>query len=163
MADDPDTNIDQELNRAHLSSGHPYFDNYLINNLYKELENNPPELKRYEFMLQANDEREYIEIFPSPKGRLWIYKEPVEGWENRYLISADVAEGKDHGDNSVCYVYDREEGVDVAGYCGKCDERVFALLLAFLGEMYCDAYIGPENNSAGSAVIHKLKEVYFKM
>ena len=152
--------IGQELDIDYLSTGFPYFDNDKVQNEYEKLEKNPPKVKRYEFILHADDDSEYLELFETENGRIWIKDEPVKGWEYRYAISADIAEGLEHGDNSVAYVYDRITGFDVAGFTGKIDTRTFAYLLAHLGNMYNEAYIAPENNSHGAAVLQKLKEIY---
>lgn len=157
----PREEIGQELNIDYLSTGNPYFNNDLIQKELKKLEENPPTLKRYEYVLRANDEdTEYVELFESARGRIWIKDEPVKDWKYRYCISGDPAEGLEHGDNSVMYVYDREEGSDVAGFCGKIDTRTFAFLLTHFGNMYNECYIAPENNSQGAAVLQKLKEIY---
>jgi len=152
--------IGQELDIDYLSTGFPYFDNDLVQKEYQKLEDNPSKVKRYEFILHADEDSEYLELFETENGRIWVKDEPEKGWEYRYCISADIAEGLEHGDNSVAYVFDRDSGIDIAGFCGKIDTRTFALLLAHLGEMYNNAYIAPENNGHGAAVLQKLKEIY---
>lgn len=157
--DNDAADIGQELDIDYLSSGHPYFDNMIIQREFGKLE--LVKLKRYEFIRhQDADGIDYLELFPAVNGRLWINMEPEEGWKYRYGLSADVAEGLEHGDNSVFYVYDRVEGIDVAGFCGKIDTDTYELLIRTIAEKYSDAYIASENNSMGAAVIQRLKDNY---
>ncbi len=157
----PEEEIGQELNIDYLSTGSPYFNNAKVQKEQKKLEANPPKVTKYEYILRADDDgNEYIELFESPRGRVWIKEEAVKDWKYRYCLSGDVAEGLEHGDNSACYIFDRNTGEDVAGFCGKIDTRTFAFLLAHFGNLYNDCYIAPENNSQGAAVLQKLKEIY---
>lgn len=154
--------ISQELDIAYLSSGMPWFNNNFIQQEYTRVDKEKLEFTRYEPILIKDEyDEQNIELDRYPSGRLWIYKEPIDGWKDRYLISADPAEGKEHSDNSVCYVYDRVDGIDVAGFCGKINEEIFALILLYLAQKYNDAYIGCENNnSMGGTVNYILKTRY---
>lgn len=154
----PEADIGQELDMDHLTSGTPYFRSqmYLIQERYKKLEGKEVG-KHYEFVRTADDQ---IDIFEQSTGRICIVEEPVDGWENRYQISVDVAEGLEHGDNSVFYVFDRVTGEDVAWFVGKIDTFVFSVLLSFIGNKYYQAYIAVERNNQGAAVIQGLKFIY---
>ena len=157
----PNADIGQELDIDYLSSGFPYFNNIKVQECYKELDDKKLKFKRYEFVRNQSDEGDdYLELFPTDAGRIWVYKEFEDGWENRYCIAADIAEGMEHGDNSVFVGYDRVDGVDVCGFCGKLDTDAFAMLLEMFGRMYGDCYIAPENNSMGVAVVQRLKQNY---
>ena len=153
----PGANIGQELDIDYLTSGSPFFLEEMIK--IKELERS---LKgnRFDSFNFIRSEDTDIELIPYDKGSIVIKDNPVSGWSNRYVISADVAEGLEHGDNSSMYVYDRVALEDVAWFTGKIDTTVFALLLAYFGYMYDNAYIGVENNNAGIAVLKKLVEIY---
>lgn len=154
--------ISQELDIAYLSSGMPWFNNNTVQDEYIKLDKNPPEFQRFEPLLCKDSEGEnYVELDPYPNGRIWIHKEPIHGWQYRYLIAADPAEGKINGDNAVFYIYDRVAGIDVAGGCGRINEELLALLLIHFGNKYNDAYIGCENNnSMGGTVNYILKNRY---
>jgi len=149
----PIADIGQELDIDYLSSGTPYFNNRIIKERLENLK--VPEIKRYEFERTEDG----IEIFEDTTGRIEITDEPKNG-EFRYLISADVAEGLEKGDNSVMYVYDRVEKRDVAQFIGKIDTTVFAYLLNYFAYKYNDAYIAVESNNHGHSVLQKLKEIY---
>ncbi len=155
-SDDPEANIGQELDINYLTSGHPYFDNTLIQERFEAACKQPWEGKRYEFEL-AGDKVKQAE---HPHGRLWIRKGPdtsKEWVKYRYCISCDVAEGLEKGDFSSVYVHDRVKGEDVAWFHGRIDTDVLALLLNHLAIMYDNAWIGPESNNHGLAVINRLK------
>ncbi len=159
--DNPSANIGQELDIDYLSSGQPYFDNILIQKRYQESVNKPVQATRYDFERISEDE---INVFPHPNGRIFITKKPEDiKYNYRYCIAADVAEGLEKGDNSVFYIFDRLNKVDVAWFAGKIDTDVLALLLAHFGNMYDEAYIAPENNNHGHAVIQKLKKIYSRI
>ncbi|MBD3224936.1 MAG: hypothetical protein GF313_09410 [Caldithrix sp.] len=154
--DDYLTNIGQELDIDYLSSGTPYFDNLLLQERYKETLNKY-EVKEYDFEKIGNDE---IQLFEQYAGRIKIYKEPVPGWQYRYLIVADVAQGLEKMDNSVMYVYDRVEKIDVAYFVGRVDTSALALILRHFGYWYNNCFLGLENNNHGHAVLDKLKYSY---
>lgn len=156
--DNPSANIGQELDIDYLTSGSPFFVEEMMK--IKELEKNLREQNigtKYDIIRTGDND---IELVPNPTGRIVIRKEPVLGSRYRYLISADVAEGLEHGDNSAMYVYDRINREDVAWFVGKVDTTIFALILAYFGFWYDEAYIGVENNNAGIAVLKKLVEIY---
>ena len=152
--DNPEANIGQELDIDYLSSGTPYFNNKIIQDKYLKFVET--EAERFEFERTEDG----IELVSNSNGRIWIREDEETGWENRYLISADVAEGLEKGDNSVMIVYDRVEGKDIAQFVGKIDTTLFAYLLSYFGYKYNNAYIACENNNHGHAVIQKLKEIY---
>jgi hypothetical protein len=157
-SDDPRTNIGQELDIDYLSSGTPYFNNEIVSNRYKELNGTNPELERYVIERAG----ESVKLVASDSGNMIIRKRRPDFdlyKEFRYLIAADVAEGLEKGDNSILYVYDRVEGEDVAWYAGKCDTDILALLMKTLALMYNDAWLAPESNNHGHAVIQKLKSL----
>ncbi|WP_193144910.1 terminase [Citrobacter europaeus] len=99
---------------------------------------------------------------------VWELPDPEED----YAIGADIAEGLEHGDRSSFDVVKKSTGEQVAHWYGHLDAELFAMLLAYSGRMYSGivrqgehetqipAYIGPERNNHGHAVIQKLREIY---
>ena len=77
-----------------------------------------------------------------------------------YVIGADVAEGLEHGDRSSIDVVNKRTGEQVAHWFGHLDTERFAKLLAHIGRFYNMAYIGPERNNHGHAVLNTLKNCY---
>jgi hypothetical protein len=80
----------------------------------------------------------------------------------RYVIGADVAEGKINGDWSVGVVLDYDAGVEVAALRGHWEPAVFAGKLHELGYMYSTrqpdgsvlpAFLAVERNSSGGTVL----------
>lgn len=87
---------------------------------------------------------------------VWELPDPDED----YAIGGDVAEGLELGDRSSLDVVKRSTGEQVAHWFGHLDTERFAMLLAHIGKMYNLAYIGPERNNHGHAVLQKLKDIY---
>ena len=92
---------------------------------------------------------------------VWELPDPDED----YAIGADVAEGLEHGDRSSLDVTAKSDGRQVAHWFGHLDPGLFAQLLAHVGRFYGTAehgpaYIGPERNNHGHAVLLKLREIY---
>ncbi|PXW43475.1 hypothetical protein DFO54_111161 [Erwinia sp. AG740] len=77
-----------------------------------------------------------------------------------YAIGADVAEGLENGDRSSFDVVKKSNGEQVAHWFGHLDAELFAQLLAHVGKWYNTAYIGPERNNHGHAVLQKLRDIY---
>lgn len=94
----------------------------------------------------------------SLEGRLLVWELPEKG--RQYVIGGDVAEGLEHGDRSSVDVLDKETGEQVAHWYGHLDPGLFASLLRHVGEWYNMAYIGPERNNHGHAVLQELRDIY---
>lgn len=87
---------------------------------------------------------------------VWELPDPDED----YAIGADVAEGLENGDRSSFDVIKKSNGEQVAHWFGHLDAELFAQLLAYVGKWYNIAYIGPERNNHGHAVLQKLRDIY---
>ncbi len=87
---------------------------------------------------------------------VWELPDPDED----YAIGGDVAEGLENGDRSSFDVVKKSSGEQVAHWFGYLDAELFAQLMAHVGRWYNTAFIGPERNNHGHAVIQKLREVY---
>lgn len=87
---------------------------------------------------------------------VWELPDPDED----YAIGGDVAEGLENRDRSSFDVVKKSTGEQVAHWFGYLDAELFAQLMAHVGRWYNTAFIGPERNNHGHAVIQKLREVY---
>ncbi|HEN3614726.1 TPA: terminase [Yersinia enterocolitica] len=87
---------------------------------------------------------------------VWELPDPDED----YAIGGDVAEGLENRDRSSFDVVKKSSGEQVAHWFGYLDAELFAQLMAHVGKWYNTAFIGPERNNHGHAVIQKLREVY---
>ncbi|MEE3649465.1 MULTISPECIES: terminase [unclassified Brenneria] len=87
---------------------------------------------------------------------VWELPDPDED----YAIGADVAEGLENGDRSSFDVVKKSTGEQVAHWFGHLDAELFAQLLAHIGTCYNTAFIGPERNNHGHAVLQKLRDIY---
>jgi hypothetical protein len=87
---------------------------------------------------------------------VWELPDPGED----YAIGADIAEGLENGDRSSFDVIKKSSGEQVAHWFGYLDAELFAQLLAHVGKWYNTAYIGPERNNHGHAVLQKLRDIY---
>lgn len=96
------------------------------------------------------------------QGYLLVWELPDE--EKDYALGADVAEGLEHGDRSSLDVLD-ENGDQVAHWFGHIDTDQFAKIIATVGKFYAGkdgrgAYVGPERNNHGHAVLNVLRDIY---
>src|SRR6266403_218643 len=88
-------------------------------------------------------------------GQLKIFKRRVKG--RRYIIGADVAEGKlvstDNQDASAAVVLDVDTGEQCAVYRSHLPPEDYAQDLVDLGQMYNNAQLAIERNGPGGSVI----------
>ncbi|MBU6430166.1 MAG: hypothetical protein KGR26_14215, partial [Cyanobacteria bacterium REEB65] len=84
-----------------------------------------------------------------------LYKLPEVG--RRYVVSADVAEGKETGDYDAGVVIDAKTWEEVATIHGHWEPDEYADMLAVLGYLYNGAEIIVERNNHGHAVLTALK------
>ncbi|EAA1837428.1 TPA: terminase, partial [Escherichia coli] len=87
---------------------------------------------------------------------VWELPDPDE----EYVCGADTAEGLEHGDRSSLDIIRCSNGEQVAHWFGHLDAELFAHLIAQVCRMYNNAFVGPERNNHGHAVILKLRELY---
>lgn len=102
-------------------------------------------------------------IEQSNNEQLRIWQRPIPG--RRYVAGADVAEGRDAGndrlDYSVCAVYDWQTCTNVATLRGQWPTDVFAQLVDALGRRYNAALLGVERNNHGHAVLSRLRALEY--
>jgi len=94
----------------------------------------------------------------STLGYLLVWELPDK--DEDYAMGGDVAEGLEHGDRSSLDVVAKSDGRQVAHWFGHLDTKRFARLMAHIGTWYNMAYIGPERNNHGHAVLQELVEIY---
>lgn len=100
----------------------------------------------------------------NPKGNLRIFKAPNQS--HTYVIGADVAEGKNYGDEkqgdfSCAQVIDQMTREQVAVWHGHIDPDLYAMELEMLGMYYNRALIAVERNSIGLTTLTKLRDLYY--
>lgn len=109
-----------------------------------------------------NGPKPVIAFLPKERGPLVLYKKPVEG--HQYVIGIDVAEGIDASetlgdpdpDYSVACVLDRINGDQVAKLRGRMEPAPFAEYVNALARWYHWAFLVPEANGPGIALIEQL-------
>lgn len=85
---------------------------------------------------------------------LWVPPEPG----HEYIVAADVAEGLEHGDFSVCGALDRHTQELCCVWHGKVDADVFGDVIHRLAKFYNDAVEAPERNNHGLTAISTIKQ-----
>lgn len=85
---------------------------------------------------------------------LTIYRLPIAG--RRYVLGADVAEGKEHGDYSAGILLDAASLEEVAQIHGHFEPDTFGDYLVDLASVY-QAELAPERNNHGHATIAAIK------
>lgn len=102
-------------------------------------------------------------FLPNAEGLLTLYKKPAHGHE--YVIGVDVAEGQDAAlagggssdpDYSVAHVADRDSGEQVCKVRGRIEAGPFGDYVWALARWYNWAYLVPEANGPGIALIEVL-------
>jgi hypothetical protein len=77
-----------------------------------------------------------------------------------YVVGVDAAIGTRHGDFQVGQILRRDTLDQVAVYSNKTDIGLFAQDIERIGRYFNDAWICPERNAAGEAVIFELTKIY---
>lgn len=140
---------------AFLFSGRPRFSHAHLARMPVKTDGLVGELEEF-----SSGPKRTLQFLPGEKGALVVYKKPVEN--RRYVIGVDVAEGKDatetgeDPDFSVCCVLDGDTGEQVAKLRGRIEPGPFGEYLAALGRWYNWAYLVPEANGPGIALIEEL-------
>lgn len=135
---------------AFISTGTPYFDNVKVNECKKKAVD---PIARYECQLSTGT------WIADKEGRMEVWEEPRPG--KHYIISADVSEGLVEGDFNSADVIDHRTGDQVAQWHGKCGLKEFGQILIYLGRRYNTAYIAPERNNAGVAVVQEISDNHY--
>lgn len=106
-----------------------------------------------------NNEREKFEYSEdNAVNRLEVFSLPDP--RKTYVIGSDVAEGLPEGDNSVSCVGDVETMEQVAELvCARANATEFAKQTEALARWYNDAFILPERNNDGKAMLNTLTEI----
>lgn len=133
---------------AFLASGRTVFDKNLTAEALKECWK--PK-KRMVLEKKAFVERD--------NGELRIWANPKQG--SRYVIGADVAEGIDGGDYSVCDVIEVTTGHQVAQWHGHIAPDLFGELLYHIGKLYNNALLAVEANNHGLTTNIKLRDMQY--
>lgn len=142
---------------AFLSSGRPRFDpSVLIRHPVTE----QPLAGNLDRVRIGSAER--IQFIPHQRGSLVVWRKPIPG--HRYTIGADAAEGIDANagsgspdpDYSVAQVLDVDTGEQVARLRERLEPAAFADWLTDLGSYYNGAFLTPEANGPGIAVLEGL-------
>lgn len=88
-------------------------------------------------------------------GWIRIWHQPVDG--HVYVMGVDAAQGKETGDWHAAAVVDALTGEHVASVISRASTREFARLINDLGMEYGEAWIAPERQGYGWAIISDLQ------
>ena len=104
------------------------------------------------------DDKGKVRFEENPRGHLRVYRGPKPG--KTYVISCDPAEGLAGRDYTVIQVLDQETREQCAVWRGYEDPDLVADILTMLGTWYNMAWVVPERNQAGIAVLMALRKRY---
>lgn len=135
---------------AFLSSSDSVFDLYKLDALKKD---RPAPTARYDVQIPMGN------IVASPTGALKVWKEPEAGV--KYVLSADVAEGLEHGDFSCCDVIHTRTGMQVAQWHGHIDPDQYGFILACIGIRYNKALVAIERNNHGLTTLEAITRLNY--
>ena len=99
-----------------------------------------------------------VEWVPDDQGDYEVWFHPNKSYE--YLISADIAEGLEHGDFDAVLVWNRNRNRVDAVYHGHIDPDVLADYMIKLATYYNKPMLAPESNNHGLTTISHLKIDY---
>jgi len=87
---------------------------------------------------------------------LILYRKPDGA--RKYLLGADVAQGRADGDASCLVVLDADDDHEVAHYHGSVEPEVFADILDLVASEYA-GMLGVESNNQGVSTIGRLRDI----
>ena len=132
---------------AFTSSARSPFDQAIVQARIDYLSDHSPIIRSGELF------REDLTLVPGADN--WqIYQEPIDG--HQYIIAVDTAHGVEDGDFSCIEVWDRSERVQVAQHYARTPPDVVPKQAQLAHNMYYDAYVGPEIDGRGLAVVKEL-------
>jgi hypothetical protein len=109
-------------------------------------------------------------VAPSPTNCVTIWTGPkyvglpVDGYLNRYLVFADVGEGKAESNPDAIYVFDRLRYCIVAMAYGRMGAELTAYTMMNLGDLYFSAWIAWDASGIGRELRpHFIREKYPKL
>ena len=165
--------IAENLDCSYLSTGQPVFDTRIC--YQNQLRSKPP-VKTGELIWKirpvfneegycSNLEQLKVEFIENGNGLYKIWEMPEKGWENGYIVSADCAEGLEQGDYDNAVVLKRfgEKEMVVCDLHGKLKPHEYGEELAKLGYFYEEAWVAPERQGSGQAVLTQLLSYYKKV
>jgi hypothetical protein len=102
-----------------------------------------------------------VSLFEGGPFMVWEAPNDTDRWT--YVVGADIAEGKEHGDATVAWVVCVNTGKPVACWFGRVDVDIFGeQILPAIGWFYRNALIVPEVNNHGLTVLKALQRVKYK-
>lgn len=138
---------------AFVGSGNPVFN---LDNLRRFNEKTPVG----DFSINAKS-RSTVNIYEGGPFVIWEMPNDEEKWS--YVVGADIAEGLEHGDNTVAWVICVQTNKPVAVWWGKIDPDVFGEeVLPAIGWYYRHAVIAPEVNNHGLTVLKALQRAGYQ-
>ena len=156
--------IAQELDIDYIGAGNPVFDGAAgrrVLQLFK-LPKTPVKALYIDFGEVAGNEIPVNSVGRSGENCLLVFEEPLP--KRSYIISIDVAEGKEHGDWSIIKVLCRETQMFVATYFTHHDEVQLARSIKAVHDYYTTKDSLPwwacETNSLGLATFDLCVEIH---
>lgn len=139
---------------AFMASSQSVFPSMIVDAKIKEILANPKKVNTGSLQYSHSGER--VVFIDDDEGFWSIYKPPEP--DKTYIVSADVAEGLEHGDNDSADVICREDLEQVAHMAtNKIDTDQFAKELMKISRYYNNAWINPESNNHGLSVIKRMQ------
>lgn len=140
----------QEYSLEFLSTGRQVFDIDIIREMKARHERNIGE---------ALSDQQGIPHFVKEWEGLRVYREAESG--ATYVAGVDVAEGVDGGDYSVCSIWNRANGEEVAFWRGHMSPDQFAAKLNLWGRHYNNALMTIEVNNHGLTTLTVMKQLMY--
>ncbi len=137
---------------AFISSGRPVFNQERL----AEMEDRST---KCQWKGEVQDDGHTVSWSNNPEGALQVWKMPRP--RDKFLISADVAEGVRGGCFSVAKVFNRSSWEVVAQWRGWIDPGAFGKVLCDMGYFFNNAVLVPEMNNHGWATLERMKSDHY--
>lgn len=157
-----ESDLAQEVDIDYLKSGHPFFNltalaKQQVWEYIKRAHQGAPIPYGSYITAKLVDIDNKIEVRELVDEWLRIYELPVK--DMQYVVSGDVAEGLEKGDESFMTVREKITRNVVACANGILGTDEFAINLQMVGKFYNNANVAPENNNHGHSVCQDLKKL----
>jgi hypothetical protein len=165
--------IRENLDCDYITTGNPVFDTRKCDTNLREMAIDPIKVGNLNWKIRpVFDENGWVtnlndlevEFVPNNNGIVKIWKEPIDGWENGYCISADVAEGLEQGDYDSATVLKRFDTLEVVATIRTHIKTFeYAEELAKIAIYYSRGCLAIERTGLGLSVVDQIFPLYHNL
>lgn len=153
---------------AFTDSGSNYFDFDRLAAIKALMVSEKLEARKFGIIRRHGEAPELVAPSPTNTVTIWTGPKfvgmPQDGYQNRYLVFADVGEGKAESNPDAVYVFDRLRYCIVAMAYGRMGAELTAYTMMNMGDLYFGAWIAWDASGIGRELRpHFIREKYPKL